>query len=37
MVKHLAGQDIPDDVVLELKDHPNLLGVKECTGNARIK
>jgi 4-hydroxy-tetrahydrodipicolinate synthase len=31
-----TGQDIPDDVILELGDHPNFLGVKECTGNARI-
>lgn len=31
-----TGQDIPDAVVLALKDHPNFLGVKECTGNARI-
>jgi 4-hydroxy-tetrahydrodipicolinate synthase len=31
-----TGQDIPDEVVLALKDHPSFLGVKECTGNARI-
>lgn len=31
-----TGQDIPDDIILQLKDHPNFLGVKECTGNARI-
>lgn len=32
-----TGQDIPDDVVLDLAArHPTLLGVKECTGNARI-
>ena len=31
-----TGQDIPDDVVLALKDHPNFIGVKECTGNDRI-
>ncbi|RMZ53789.1 hypothetical protein APUTEX25_003928 [Auxenochlorella protothecoides] len=31
-----TGQDIPDDVILALRSHPNLLGVKECTGNARI-
>ena len=31
-----TGQDIPDDVVLELAKHPNFAGVKECTGNARI-
>jgi 4-hydroxy-tetrahydrodipicolinate synthase len=32
-----TGQDIPDDVVYALKDHPAFLGVKECTGNQRIK
>ena len=32
-----TGQDIPDDVILELAQHPNFLGVKECTGNDRIK
>jgi 4-hydroxy-tetrahydrodipicolinate synthase len=31
-----TGQDVPDAVVLALKDHPNFLGIKECTGNARI-
>jgi 4-hydroxy-tetrahydrodipicolinate synthase len=31
-----TGQDIPDDVVLELASHPNFLGMKECTGNKRI-
>jgi 4-hydroxy-tetrahydrodipicolinate synthase len=31
-----TGQDIPTDVVLGLAGHPNFLGVKECTGNARI-
>lgn len=31
-----TGQDIPDDVVLELAQHPNFLGMKECTGNKRI-
>lgn len=31
-----TGQDIPDEVVLALRDHPAFLGVKECTGNARI-
>ena len=31
-----TGQDIPDDIILELAQHPNFLGVKECTGNARI-
>ena len=32
-----TGQDIPDDVVHHLSDSPNFLGVKECTGTARIK
>lgn len=32
-----TGQDIPDDVILDLKAHANFLGVKECTGNARIQ
>ena len=32
-----AGQDIPDDIILELASHPNFLGVKECTGNQRIQ
>lgn len=27
-----AGQDIPDDVILEMAQHKNFLGVKECTG-----
>jgi 4-hydroxy-tetrahydrodipicolinate synthase len=31
-----TGQDIPDEIILELAGHPSLLGVKECTGNARI-
>lgn len=31
-----TSQDIPSDVVLELNNHPNFLGVKECTGNDRI-
>lgn len=31
-----TGQDIPDDVMLEVAQHPNFLGVKECTGNKRI-
>lgn len=31
-----TGQDIPDDVVLAVAEHPNFLGVKECTGNERI-
>ena len=32
-----TGQDIPDHVVHRLAGNPNLLGVKECTGNARIQ
>ncbi|KAG2454517.1 hypothetical protein HYH02_000364 [Chlamydomonas schloesseri] len=32
-----TGQDIPDDVVMEICQHSNFLGMKECTGNARIK
>jgi 4-hydroxy-tetrahydrodipicolinate synthase len=31
-----TGQDIPDDVIMSITDHPNFLGVKECTGNPRI-
>lgn len=31
-----TSQDIPEDVVFELNSHPHFLGVKECTGNARI-
>ena len=30
-----AGQDIPDDVIMEIAQHENFLGVKECTGAAR--
>lgn len=32
-----TGQDIPDDVILHFASDPNFLGVKECTGNARIR
>eukprot|EP00198_Chlamydomonas_reinhardtii_P010401 XP_001699738.1 dihydrodipicolinate synthase [Chlamydomonas reinhardtii] len=32
-----TGQDIPDDVVMEICQHSNFLGMKECTGNSRIK
>ncbi|KAK9802844.1 hypothetical protein WJX73_006666 [Symbiochloris irregularis] len=32
-----TGQDIPDDVILQLANHANFLGVKECTGNLRIE
>jgi len=31
-----TGQDIPDDIVQGIASHPNFLGMKECTGNARI-
>lgn len=31
-----TGQDIPDAVALEIAQHPNFLGMKECTGNQRI-
>ncbi|KAF8065572.1 DHPS1 [Scenedesmus sp. PABB004] len=31
-----TGQDIPSSLVDELAAHPNFLGMKECTGNARI-
>lgn len=31
-----TGQDIPDSIIDSLKANPNFLGVKECTGNARI-
>jgi 4-hydroxy-tetrahydrodipicolinate synthase len=32
-----TSQDIPDDVILGIASHSNFLGVKECTGNDRIK
>lgn len=32
-----TGQDIAPDVVHELALHPNFAGMKECTGNDRIK
>lgn len=32
-----TGQDIPDHVQERLSSHPNFLGIKECTGNERIK
>lgn len=32
-----TSQDIPDDVILGIASHANFLGVKECTGNDRIK
>ncbi|GAB4813821.1 hypothetical protein N2152v2_000867 [Parachlorella kessleri] len=32
-----TSQDIPDDVILQIAQHPNFLGVKECTGNSRIE
>jgi 4-hydroxy-tetrahydrodipicolinate synthase len=31
-----TGQDIPDVLVQEMAQHPNFLGMKECTGNKRI-
>jgi len=31
-----TGQDISDEVVAALAAHPSFLGMKECTGNARI-
>lgn len=31
-----TGQDISDDLVFEMAQHPNFLGMKECTGNPRI-
>ena len=32
-----TAQDIPDEVIVGLSEHENFLGVKECTGNDRIK
>lgn len=32
-----TGQDIPDHIVEQIAKDPNFLGVKECTGNDRIK
>ena len=32
-----TGQDIPDAIVDRFANHPNFLGIKECTGNARIE
>ena len=32
-----TGQDIPNEIVHELSSHANFLGIKECTGNQRIK
>jgi 4-hydroxy-tetrahydrodipicolinate synthase len=31
-----TGQDIPDAVIDQIATHPCFIGVKECTGNARI-
>jgi hypothetical protein len=31
-----TGQDIPEALVHEMAQHPNFLGMKECTGNKRI-
>lgn len=32
-----TGQDIPDHIIEDLASSPNFLGVKECTGNQRIR
>ena len=32
-----TGQDIPAEIIDELAQHPNFIGVKECAGNERIK
>lgn len=32
-----TGQDISDDIVHDIAQHPNFLGMKECTGNKRIE
>jgi 4-hydroxy-tetrahydrodipicolinate synthase len=32
-----TGQDIPDNIIERLQSHQNFMGVKECTGNQRIK
>lgn len=32
-----TGQDIPDHIIHEIASSSNFLGVKECTGNKRIK
>lgn len=32
-----TGQDMPPDVIMDLKRHENFVGVKECMGNERIK
>ena len=32
-----TSQDIPNEIVEQLATHANFLGVKECTGNARIQ
>lgn len=31
-----TSQDIPEEIIFEIASHSNFLGVKECTGNARI-
>jgi len=32
-----TSQDIPDEIMIELAKSPNMIGVKECTGNERIQ
>lgn len=32
-----TAQDIPPEIMLELAEHPNFAGVKECAGNERIE
>jgi len=32
-----TGQDIKPEVMMQLKDHKNFIGVKECSGHERIK
>jgi 4-hydroxy-tetrahydrodipicolinate synthase len=36
MCAHLAGQDIPDDIIMSIAAHENFLGVKECTGELAL-
>eukprot|EP00416_Gambierdiscus_australes_P032062 CAMPEP_0171091110 /NCGR_PEP_ID=MMETSP0766_2-20121228/32239_1 /TAXON_ID=439317 /ORGANISM="Gambierdiscus australes, Strain CAWD 149" /LENGTH=328 /DNA_ID=CAMNT_0011549171 /DNA_START=53 /DNA_END=1039 /DNA_ORIENTATION=- len=32
-----TGQDIKPEVIMQVAEHPNFVGVKECMGNERIK